>query len=91
MEPGTFVLHLTQPSVSPETMARKRRKLVSNKPLWVELLEAPGRGLGGNDFPAIGELHPPAELPVFADEACAPVNEEVPLILDDEPQAPTWA
>ena len=27
VEPGTFVLHLTQPSVSPAAMARKKRKL----------------------------------------------------------------
>src|SRR3989337_2922464 len=31
VEPGTFVLHLTQPSVSPTMMARKRRKLDSGK------------------------------------------------------------
>jgi ribonuclease HI len=31
VEPGTFVLHLTQPSVSPTTMARKRRKLDSGR------------------------------------------------------------
>ena len=42
VEPGTFVLHLTQPSVSPATMARKRRKLDSGKPLLVEP-PAPGR------------------------------------------------
>ena len=27
VEPGTFVLHLTQPSVSPATMARKKEKV----------------------------------------------------------------
>src|SRR5215216_2805588 len=32
VEPGTFVLHLTQPSVSPTTMAKIRRKLDSGKP-----------------------------------------------------------
>src|SRR5215216_7278981 len=42
MEPGTFVLHLTQPSISPATMAQKRRKLDSGKPLPVEP-SAPGR------------------------------------------------
>src|SRR5215216_1935937 len=31
VEPGIFVLHLTQPSVSPATMAWKRRKLDSGK------------------------------------------------------------
>src|SRR5215216_6115616 len=33
VEPGTFVSHLTQPSVSPATMARKRKKPDSGKPL----------------------------------------------------------
>ena len=51
MELGTFVLHLTQPSVSPATMARKRRKLDFGKPLSAELPEAPGRELGGNNSP----------------------------------------
>lgn len=41
MEPGTFVLHLTQPFVSPATMARKRRNLESGNPLPAELPEAP--------------------------------------------------
>ena len=36
VEPGTFVLHLTQPSVSPATMVQKRRKLDSSKHLPVE-------------------------------------------------------
>ena len=39
---GTFVLHLTHTSVSPATMAQKRRKLDSGKPLPVES-SAPGR------------------------------------------------
>ena len=38
VEPGTFVLHLSQPSVSPGTMARKRRKLGYGKPLPAETL-----------------------------------------------------
>ena len=36
LEPGTFVLHLSQPSVSLATMARKRRKLDYGKPLLAE-------------------------------------------------------
>ena len=44
VEPGTFVLHLSVPSISPTTMARKRRKLDSGKPLLVEP-SAPGRDL----------------------------------------------
>ena len=38
VEPGTFVLHLSQPSVSPATMARKRRKMDYGKPLPAETL-----------------------------------------------------
>ena len=91
VEPRNFVLHLTQPSVSPATMARTRRKLVSGKPLPTELLEAPGRELGGNNSLSVGELHPPTKLPICSVETRAPVNEEVPLVLIVEPQAPTWA
>src|SRR5215216_6247027 len=47
VEPGTFVSHLTQPSVSPATMARKRMKLDSGKPLSVEPFEVPGRDPAG--------------------------------------------
>ena len=47
VEQGTFVLHLTQPSVSPATMAQKRRKLDSGKPLPVEPPGAPGRDPAG--------------------------------------------
>ena len=49
VEPGTFVLHLTQPSVSLATMARNRRKLDSGKPLPVEPPGAPGRDPAGNN------------------------------------------
>ena len=48
MEPGTFVLRLSQPSVSLSTMARKRRKLDYGKPLPVEP-SAPGRDPTGNN------------------------------------------
>ena len=39
----------------------------------------------------IDELHPPAKLPTSMVEACASMNEEVPLVLVVKPQAPTWA
>ena len=48
VEPGTFVLHLFQPSVSPTTMAWKRRKLDYGKPLPVEP-SAPSRYPAGNN------------------------------------------
>src|SRR5215216_6244383 len=61
VEPGTFVLHLTQPLVSPAIMARKRRKLDSGKPLPVEP-SAPGRVLARNNSSMTAGPHPPARL-----------------------------
>ena len=48
VETGTFILHFTQPFVSPATMAWKRRKMDSGKPLPVEP-SAPGRDPAGNN------------------------------------------
>ena len=48
VEPGTFVLHLSQPSVSSATMPWKRRKLDYGKPLPVEP-SAPGSDPAGNN------------------------------------------
>ena len=90
VEPGTFVLHPSQPSVSPATMARKRRKLDSSKPLPVQPLEAPGRELGGINSPSVTELPPPTRPPVPAIEECTPTKVEVPLVLIAEPPASTW-
>lgn len=59
VEPGTFVLHLTKPSVSAATTAQKRRILDSVKPLPVEPLETSGRELDGNNSPSTAELAPP--------------------------------
>lgn len=56
VEPGTFVLHLTQPSVSLATMARKRTKMDSGKPLPIEP-SAPGRDPNKNS--QLADLHPP--------------------------------
>ena len=90
VEPGTFVLHLTQPSVSPAIMAQKRRKLDSGKPLPVEPF-ALGRAPAGNNSSMTVGPRPSAGPMAFADEVCAPAVEEVPLVLVAEPQAPTWA
>ena len=91
MEPGTFVLHLTQPSVSLATMARNRRKLDSGKPLPVEPPEAPCRDPAGNNSSSLVRPHPPAGPMVPTNEERAFADEEVPLVLVAEPQAPTWA
>ena len=89
VEPGTFVLHLTQPSVSPATMARKRRKLDYDKPLPLEP-SAPGRYPAENNSSQPAGPPPPAGSTNPANVAGAPIAEEVPLVLVAEPQAPTW-
>ena len=81
VEPGNFVLHLTQPSISLAAMARKRRKMEFGKPLLVEPIEAPDKELGGNNSPSVAKLPPPARPPVPAVEECAPTKEEVSLVL----------
>lgn len=84
VESGTFVLHLTQPSVSLAKMAWKRRKLDTCKPLQVEP-SAPSRDPAGNNSSQPAGLHPPAWPMDPANEACAPAVEDVPLVLDAEP------
>ena len=90
VEPGTFVLHLSQPSVSPATMARKRRKLDYGKPLPVEP-SAPSRDLAGNNSSQPAGPPPPAGPMDPANEAGAPAAKEEPLVLVAEPRTPTWA
>ena len=90
MERGTFVLHLSQPSVSPATMARKRRKLETGKPPPVKS-SAHGGDPAGNNSSQLPGPPPPAGPMDPANKACAPAAEEVPLVLVAEPQAPTWA
>ena len=84
VEPGTFVLHLFQPSVSPATMARKRRKLDYGKPLPVEP-SAPGRDPAGNNSSEPAGPPLPAGPMDPANKAGAPAAEEVPLVLVAEP------
>ena len=91
VEPGTFVLHLTQPSVSPLAMAKKRRKLDSGKPSPAVPSEVPGKGTARNDSTSLGELHSSAGPQVFMVEASSPTSKEEPLALVVEPQVPTWA
>ena len=91
VEPGTFVLHLTQPSVSLSTMSKKRRKLNSGKHFPAELPEAAGREAAGENPVPVDEQLPPAGPPGLAVETSAPVDVEMPLVLVVEPQAPTWA
>ena len=61
------------------------------KPLTVEPPGAPGRDPAENNSPSLAGPHPPARPMVPTKEKCAPEDEEVPLVLVAEPQAPTWA
>ena len=60
VEPGTFVLRLTQPSIGTSMEPCKRRKLSTDKYFPAGLPEAPGKDLAGNDAIA-GEQRLPAE------------------------------
>jgi hypothetical protein len=91
MEPGTFVLHLTQPSVTPSMKTSKRRKLNAGKYFPVGLPEATGKEVVGDNTAVASEQQPPAEHQVLVVEASASAPEEMPLILVLEPQAPAWA
>ena len=84
VELGTSVLHLSQPSVSPARMARKRIKMDYGKPLPVEP-SAPSRDPAGNNSSQPARPPPPAGPMGLANEAGAPAVEEVPLVLVAEP------
>ena len=84
VEPGTFVLRLTQPSVEPSTEQNKRRKSVPDKYFPAELAGAAGKDA------AVGQPTPAGRQAV-AVETTAPMVEEMPLVLAVEPQAPAWA
>ena len=71
MEPGIFVLRLTQPSVTPSTRQDKRRKLSSGQYFPAKLLEAAGKEVAGNDAVA-DEQQLRAGPRVLAMEASAP-------------------
>lgn len=90
MEPGTFVLQLTQPSVEPSAGQNKRRKAGPDKYFPTELLGATGMEVAG--YPKLGgEQQPPTGPQALAIETAAPAAEDVPLVLAVEPQAPAWA
>src|SRR3954463_10862999 len=58
VEPGTFVLQLTQPSVDPSTEQNKRRKSGADKYFPAELPRAAGKDAAGNTELAVGRLTP---------------------------------
>jgi hypothetical protein len=91
MEPGNFVLHLTQPSIAPSARKNKRRKLAPGQYFPAELPEAAGKELARPDAKLAGERQAPAGTQALAVETNAPMTEDTPLVLVVEPQAPTWA
>ena len=90
VEPGTFVLRLTQPSVEPSTKQNKRRKSGPGKYFPVEPPGAAGKGVAADSEPAEERLIP-AGHQALAIEMTSPMAEEIPLVLAIEPQAPAWA
>src|SRR4051812_41888608 len=90
VEPGTFVLQLTQPSVDPSTEQNKRRKSGPDKYFPAELPGAAGKNVAGDTEPATGRLDL-AGHQALAVETTTPIAEEMPLVLAVEPQAPAWA
>ena len=90
VEPGTFLLRLTQPSVEPSTEQNKRRKSGPGKYFPAEPPGVAGKGVAADSEPAKGQL-PPAGRLALAVETAAPMAEEMPLVLAVEPQAPAWA
>ena len=94
VEPGTFVLQLAHPSVTPSSGRNKKRKLSSDE--FAEEQHAPAKSLTlaaevAEPDKLAREQQTPPERQVLAAEADVPTAEEVPLVLVVEPQAPTWA
>ena len=90
VDPGTFVLQLTQPSVEPSTGQNKRRKLRPGKYFPTKHPGAAGENIAVDAEPAMGQPTL-AGRQALAVEATSPAAEEMPLVLAVEPQAPTWA
>ena len=84
VEPGTFVLRLTQPSVEPSTEQNKRRKSGPGKYFPAELPGAAGKDVAVDAEPAMGQPTP-VRRQALAVETAAPMAEEMPLVLVVEP------
>src|SRR4051812_701798 len=72
VEPGTFVLKLTQPSVTPPTGPSKKRKSVPGDYLPAELPDAAAKRVPGVGAKSAEEQPAPASPRVCPDEAGAP-------------------
>ena len=90
VEPGTFVLRLTKPSVEPSIEQNKRRKSGLDKYFPAKLPGAAGKEVAG--YPKLAEGQPAPEGPqALTVGAATPTGEDEPLVLAIEPQAPAWA
>ena len=90
VEPGTFVLRLTQPFVEPSIEKNKQRKSGLGKYFPAELRGAAGKDVGGGAKLA-REQQAPAGPRALVVETTAPTAKDMPLVLAIEPQAPAWA
>ena len=72
VEPGIFVLKLTQPSVTPSTGQNKKRKLISGDYFPAELPEAAAKKVPKINAKDTEEQSAPASLMVCSVEADAP-------------------
>ena len=90
VEPGTFVLRLTQPSIEPSIEQNNRRKSGPGKYFPTEPPGTAGKDVAMHNEPAQEQLAP-AGCHALAVETAAPMAEEMPLVLAVEPQAPAWA
>ena len=84
------MLQLTQPSVEPSTEQNKRRKSGPGQYFPTELLGAAGKDVAVDAEPAMGQPTP-AGHQALAVETAVPMEEEMPLVLAVEHQAPAWA
>ena len=90
VEPGTFLLRLTQSSAEPSTEQNKRRKSGPGKYFPAEAPRAAGKGVAVDSEPAEERLIPTGRQ-ALAVETAAPMAEEMPSVLVVEPQGPAWA
>ena len=72
VEPGIFVLKLTQPSITPSTGQSKKRKLIFGDYFPAELPEAAAKKVPKIDTKCAEEQSAPASLRVCSVEADAP-------------------
>ena len=87
VEPGIFVLRLTQPSVTPSTGQSKKSKLISSDYFPAELPEAAAKKVPKINTKGAEEQSAPASLRVCSVEADAP-NKFCSGKLAEERQAP---